>query len=640
MANTLKALRIAVPLLFAVLLVRLLPSIRIDNSLERWVPPASPEIARYKAFLEEFGGDAALLVAFRDPDGFESDGSQAALLDFWERVEGLPEINSVSLFPPPFYRLKRRPDDSLRAVMLTFTPPSHLNPNRPELLAVVRRLLTDIPLESHLAGTGVLHEAINEETQKYTRLFTVLGLLFLSGLLLLVLKSPRAFLMTVGVSAGGVGTLLMAAAAFRIPLSLVSAILPVLVLFYGTSGSLHVLFHRGDFRQVLGPCLMAVATTAIGFLTFLPSSIPLLKDFAILASAGIAGGFFWALFLFFPKRYSFVPRADIERAFRRLRVPSHRAFLLLFLAAAAAAVPGFLKLRADIHSLDSLSPANPSVIDLHFVETHISRFVPLEYTVDADRAGPAGLSAWISAVLELDEVDGAMSYSQILPAERIKSRYLSRDGRTGRVTFFIPMLSTTRGLALVNRIEALADARLPGVRREVNGYVTLYAVVADQLKKAFLESLAMAFALIFVVMGFFLRDLRLFAASVLPNVLPVAYILGLMGWSGLTLNMATVPIGCLMLGILVDNTFHLLFWFRKTGGLQEAFREAAPGMVLTSAVLSVGFAVFLFASSPPIRTFGLLSLGALVAGLAGDCVLLPVLLRMFGCKAVRRTENG
>jgi uncharacterized protein len=638
MAGTPRALRIAAPAAFAALLALSLPSLRIDNSLERWVPPSSREIARYKAFLETFGGDAVLLAVFRDPGGFESDGSQAALMDFWERAEGLAGVTSVSLFPPPFYRLKRRPADGLRAVMLSFAPPSHLNPNRPELLAAVRGLLEDVPLESHLAGTGVIHEAINEETRDHTRSFVGLGLLFLSGLLVVVLKSPRALLMTIGVSAGGVATLLMAAAAFRVPVSLVSAVLPVLVLFYGTSASLHVLFHRGDFRQVVGPCLMAAATTAIGFLTFLPSSIPLLRDFAVLAAAGIAGGFLWALFLFFPRRYAFEPRAGIERAFRRFRVPSRPALLLFFLAVGAAAVPGLLRLQADIDSLAVLSPAHPAAADLRFVEAHVGRFVPLEYSVEADRADPARLTAWISAVLELEEVDGAMSYSQILPAERVGARYLSPDGRSGRVTFFIPMLSTAGGLALADRIEGLAADHVPGIKPEVNGYVTLYAVVAEELKKAFLQSLALAFVLIFIVMGLFLRDARLFAASILPNVLPVALILGVMGWSGLTLNMATTPIGCLMLGILVDNTFHLLFWFKRTGKMTEAVREAAPGIVLTSAILAAGFSVFLFASSPPIRSFGLLSLGALAAGLAGDCVLLPVLVRLFGCEPSK--EDG
>jgi len=60
----------------------------------------------------------------------------------------------------------------------------------------------------------------------------------------------------------------------------------------------------------------------------------------------------------------------------------------------------------------------------------------------------------------------------------------------------------------------------------------------------------------------------------------------------------------------------------------ENFNLVGGGMFLTSLILIVGFSVFLFAASPLIRYFGILSILALVTGLAGDCNLLPVLVRM------------
>lgn len=635
-----RVLRFVALAVFALLAILFFPRLKFDNSLERWVPPGSPAIAHYRTFLEEFGADTALIVVFHNAAGFESPDSQKALMAFWDRLNGLPGVTGVSTYPPPIYRLKRRPDKSLFALVATFTPPSHLNPNRPELLRTVRELLRGVPFESHLAGTGVLHEAINEETQRYTTIFIGLGLAFLAALLLFVLKSVQAFLMTVGVSAGGVMTLLISAGIFGIPLSMVTVVLPVLVLFYGTSSSLHVLFHRGDFRKVVGPCFMAILTTVIGFLTFLPSPVPLLRDFAVLGIAGIIGGFLWALLLFFPRQYAFEPRHDIVRFFQKFPVFSQWPILVVFLAAGAAMVPGILRLKADIYSLDVISPSNDRVIDHHYIEDHVCHYVPLEYTVETGRVKASELNDWISSVFKLDEVDGAVSYLNFsLFRDSGGSAYFSRDGRLGRVTFLIPVLSTERGIALVKKIDDLAARKLAGVRPSVNGYVTLYAVVAEELRKAFLSSLTLAFVLIFIAMGIYLRNTRLLLASIPPNILPIVYIVGLMGWSGLKLNMATVPIGCLMLGILVDNTLHILFWYKKTGSRREAIRETAPGMFLTSLILTVGFSVFLFASSPPIRYFGILSITALVTGLAGDCILLPVLVRMTTAASTRRAAH-
>jgi predicted RND superfamily exporter protein len=624
-----KILRTVILTVFALLTATYLPRIKFDNSLERWVPPGSPEIARYKSFLDEFGADTAFLIALHDDGEFESPESQEGLMALWDRLKELPDVSRVSTFPPPLFRLKRSSDKRLYSLLVTFNPPSHLNPNRPELLRTVRDLLKSVPFESHLAGTGVLHEAINEETQKYTTIFIGVGLSFLAALLLFVLRNAKAFLMTIGVSTGGVITLLLGAGIFRVPLSMATVILPVLVLFYGTSSSLHVLFHRGDFQKVVGPCLMAILTTVIGFLTFLPSRVPLLRDFAVLGIAGIAGGFLWAILLFFPRQYAFEPRRNIVRFFQGVPVLSGVSIPLLFLAAAAAMVPGILRLKADIYSLDVISPSNARVIDHHYIEDRVCHYVPLEYTVERGRVRAPELNDWISAVLDLKEIDGAASYLNFaLFRESGGSAYFSRDGRKGRITFLIPILSTERGLALVKRIDDLAAQELPGIRPKVNGYVMLYAVVAEELRRAFLSSLTLAFVLIFAAMGLYLRDLRLLLVSILPNIFPVVYIVGLMGWSGLKLNMATVPIGCLMLGILVDNTLHLLFWYKRTGSPGEALREAAPGLFLTSLILTVGFSVFLFVSSPPIRYFGMLSIAALMTGLAGDSVLLPVLIRL------------
>lgn len=634
-----KSLRVLFVAVFAVLMVIYLPKLEFENSLDRWVPPGSPAIEHYRKFLDEFGGDGLLLVAFHDPGGFESDEAQAVLMSVWDRLQELPGVTGASLFPPPLYRLKKPHDKNVTTFIITFSPPSHLDPNRPELLEAVRDILKTVPLESHLAGTGVLHEAINEETQKYTVVFIVLGLAFLFVLLLFVLKSPRAFLMTVGVSVGGVTSLLLTAAILGIPLSMVTVILPVLVLFYGTSSSLHVLFHHGDFRLVMLPCFLAILMAVISFVTFLPSAIPLMRDFAWLGVAGIAGGFVWAVLLFYPRQYSFEPRGDILRFFRRFPIASRPIVLFLSLAVGAVMAPGLLKVKPDIYSLDVISPSNERVRDHRFIEERVSRYVPLEYTVEVDKVKAAALNDWISSVLELEEVDGAVSYLNVSAfASGGGSPYLSRDGRLGRTTFLIPILSTGRGFALVDRIDALAAEKMPGVRPRVNGYVTLYAVVADELNRAFVSSLASAFALVFLVMALFLRNARLFFASILPYALPILFVIGLMGWTGLTLNMVTVPIGCLMLGNLVDDTIHILFWFRKNSSLREAFDEVAPGMFLNSLILIVGFSVFLFAASPPIRTFGILSILTLVTGLAGASVLLPVLVRM--AMTGRRKGNG
>ena len=157
----------------------------------------------------------------------------------------------------------------------------------------------------------------------------------------------------------------------------------------------------------------------------------------------------------------------------------------------------------------------------------------------------------------------------------------------------------------------------------------------NELERSFLKSITLAFVLVFFLILIYLRDLRLFFAAIFPNVIPVVFIIGLMGWLRISLNMVTVPIGCLLLCVIVDDSVHFLFWYKKTGDLGKTYHEAGPGIFLTSVILIVGFSVFILASSPPIRYFGILGITALLTALIGDLVLLPIILKTMKSRRFR-----
>jgi predicted RND superfamily exporter protein len=626
-----KFTRLIFLLLFGLIAVLYFPKIEFENSLESWVPTDSKEIVVYKEFLKEFGGDTLLVVVFQDPGCFQSEQVKKHLSGFRKDMQNLPGVNNVIRYPIPLYRLKKSPGENLHTFLIAFSPPSSANPNRPKLLKSIEEALEKIPIESHVAGTGVLHKAINDETQNYTFVFLSIGLLFLIALLLIVLKNFTAFLLTLGVSVGGILTLLIFSAILKIQLSMITVILPVLILFYGTSNSLHILSHRGNFKQVLIPCLVATGTTCTGFLVFLADPIPLLKDFSLLGISGLIGGFLWALVFFFPQQFSFQPRKFTNHLIRRFAALSRTTkptILLILLGLVGAAIPGILKIRGEIYSLEVLSPSNERVLDHHFIEKEVGNYLPLEYTVETSKVKADRLIQWILSVYELEEVDGVLSYLNFFSvSEARKHGYISRDGNLGRITFFIPILSTMKGILLAKRIDRLAETDLGGCKPAINGYVTLYATVANELKNSFLKSVVLAFILVFFLLLVYLQSFRLFLAAILPNVLPVVFIIGLMGWLKISLNMVTVPIGCLLLCVIVDDTVHFLFWYKQTNDLEMTFVEAGPGIFMTSVILIVGFSVFLLASSPPIRYFGILGITALLTALIGDLVLLPIILK-------------
>lgn len=622
----------------------ILPRLIFDDSLQNWVPQDSKIVKDYQSFLMDFKSDAFIIFSIVDSTGGAQDIFSETINGLIKQISQMQHVRTVRRWPPPFLQYKTRLHQDIQSFFITYLPPSHTNPNRPDLIQNLTNFLNTASVDYHLAGTGLIHKAINDMTRRASRRFLGIGLSILFILLFLLIRNFQVILKTLGISLGSVAFVILTAYLLNIQFNLIMSILPILILFYSTSVSIHILNHQGDFKKVFWPTLTAVLTTCAGFSVFLLESAPLLRDFGLLAIIGLAGGLFWAVILFYPDKNSvktefpYRDKMHLIKKYWNIRSLFLGMILFIFL------IPGALRIKSEINTLYILPRSNRTIQDYLFIEKHVGPSVPIEYRVDMNQTDNQDLRDWIEAVYRIDKVGAVMSYLAI-PAwlDSKKLGYVSKDGNTGRVTFFVPMLSTTEGLALVHQIDNLAMERFPDshVIPKPTGYVSLYVSVAHHLAKSFRESLLLAFIFVFLIIFIYLRSLKLFLASILPNLFPVLAIVGVMGWFHIPLDMVTVPIGCLALGIIVDDTIHFLYWYRKTENLHLALEKAGPGIVITSLISILGFSVFLFAEAPPVRYFGILSITAMITALFADIVILPVLLEPRGRfkKKIRRSIN-
>ena len=120
----------------------------------------------------------------------------------------------------------------------------------------------------------------------------------------------------------------------------------------------------------------------------------------------------------------------------------------------------------------------------------------------------------------------------------------------------------------------------------------------------------------------------------IPNLLPIAVILGFMGWFHIKLDVATVMIASIAIGIAVDDTIHFIVRFRQykpspgdyAGPIQATLSSTGKPIVFTSVVTICGFLVLCFSDFKPMSYFGLLTSVTIIAALIGDLVVLPALL--------------
>jgi predicted RND superfamily exporter protein len=140
-------------------------------------------------------------------------------------------------------------------------------------------------------------------------------------------------------------------------------------------------------------------------------------------------------------------------------------------------------------------------------------------------------------------------------------------------------------------------ARLPaGLQGHVTGNAVLLTRAADDISRGQVRSLSAAVVVILLILVAAFRSWRLGLVALVPNALPVVLYFGLLGASGVGLTNATALMGCIVLGIAVDDTLHLLVHYRReaacTGSRREGMAAAlvavARPVTHTSAVLCLG----------------------------------------------------
>jgi predicted RND superfamily exporter protein len=175
------------------------------------------------------------------------------------------------------------------------------------------------------------------------------------------------------------------------------------------------------------------------------------------------------------------------------------------------------------------------------------------------------------------------------------------------------------------------QARATGIMYEV-------ARAEEAIALGQIQGLGLDVAIIFVILVVALRSLRVAMLALIPNVLPIGLMFGFMGISGIPLDLGTVFVSNLAVGVAVDETIHLVTAFvrmRERGlmpedALRSAMERVIPALILTTVVIAAGFLVLASSEFRFTRNLGLLTAGVMVLCVASNATLLPALLLRFG----------
>jgi predicted RND superfamily exporter protein len=250
-------------------------------------------------------------------------------------------------------------------------------------------------------------------------------------------------------------------------------------------------------------------------------------------------------------------------------------------------------------------------------------------------------------------VDRSTISQELLLFENSGSEDLERlvDGnyRLTRVSVKVPWSDAVHLRRLVAFVQDRVRVNLPGVKAVT---VTGIPAILSRSIPASLHSMAKSYVIAFVVITFLMifhvGNVKIGLLSMISNLLPIFMTTGIMGLFSIKIDMSTIMIGSIAIGIVVDDTLHFMYNFRKyyedSGDTAFAIRKTMLGtgraLLLTSLILSSGFFILMTASLSLLIVFGFLTGLTIIFALLADFFVNPALMVLVTGQAPKTSPDA
>jgi len=234
-------------------------------------------------------------------------------------------------------------------------------------------------------------------------------------------------------------------------------------------------------------------------------------------------------------------------------------------------------------------------------------------------------------------------YRKVLPENARKSfldPYLSEDANQVRITLRIqetdPRLN--RG-ELINKIKRhlVDNMSIAEDRIRITGMAVLFDNMLQSLYTSQIMTLELVLVAILLMLVLLFRRVFLAVLAIIPNLFSAIFILGFMGWMNIPLDMMTITIAAITIGIGVDFSIHYIHRYQREFGLDANYRNSlirchgsiGRAIYYTSITVTIGFSILTLSNFIPTIYFGLLTGLGMILALLGNLFLLPLLIYQF-----------
>ncbi len=243
---------------------------------------------------------------------------------------------------------------------------------------------------------------------------------------------------------------------------------------------------------------------------------------------------------------------------------------------------------------------------------------------------------------DLDNFQLALMYNELPENYRsiILSPYVSVENNQARFSLRVrDSEKSLRRNELLRTIkqDMARELDLKPERVRLAGLLLLYNNMLQSLFASQIETLGAVVVALMLMFLVLFRSLKIAMIAISPNLLSVGTVLGFMGWAGIPLDMMTITIAAISVGIAVDDTIHYIHRFEREyardgdyiAAMHRCHSSIGYAMYYTSVTIVIGFSVLVLSNFIPSIYFGVLTGLAMVIALLAALTLLPRLIIIF-----------
>ena len=586
------------------------------------------------------------------------------------------------------------------ASLIVFNIENEANVNLIAKEVIEKTTALQIPEKLYYIGSPMLVTYISDLMRKDLTTLLPIAFLVIAIILLLSFRSVSGVILPLLIAVVSIVWSLGSMAFLGIKMSMISNNIPIIILAIGSAYTIHVINrvnkvhleeqHSDTIKTALVyvfiPIMLAALTTIIGFISFIFGSyLYMIVDFGIFTALGTLFACLLSIFfvpailsvLNFKNKTSKAPKDDsfitnyLLQPLHQLIAKKPKTVLLIWLLLIGFSVANLFSIRRSVDIQEYFKRDNPTRLAEQIMVEKFGGTKPIFVYFKGNMQSPAVLKKMLetSAYMEespevytsmsiaklIDEINYNFTNSRTFPQEieQIEQLWFLLDGNEVLPRFVNEEL--TEGIIIskfkspdnkskiefakyMNRF--IAENSTEECQIQITGMPFVDITMDQSLINSQFGSIAIAIFFVIVLVGGILRSLKSGFFAAIPIIATIILLFGFMGLTGISLNIATVLVASVALGIGIDYAIHIISHFKTSfkknndvyAAVQESILVSGKAIIINVVSVSAGFLVLVFSDMVPLQYFGLLIALSMISSCLGALTLLPSLLILMNKK--------